>query len=64
MKITLNTSLLEIPSVGEKKYKLFKKLNIFTVEDLLFYFPRKYIDLRNIKKIYQIQKKYRKMFAD
>jgi len=55
MKITLNTSLLEIPSVGEKKYKLFKKLNIFTVEDLLFYFPRKYIDLRNIKKIYQIQ---------
>jgi len=51
MNITLKTSLSNLPSIGEKRYKYFKKLNIRNVEDLLFYFPRKYIDLRGIKKI-------------
>ncbi|MCD6221930.1 ATP-dependent DNA helicase RecG [bacterium] len=51
MNITLKTTLSAIPSIGEKRYKYFKKLNIRNVEDLLFYFPRKYIDLRGVKKI-------------
>lgn len=55
MKITLKTPLSDLPSVGEKRYRYFKKLNILKVEDLLFYFPRKYIDLRNLKKIYQVE---------
>lgn len=51
MNIALKTTLSAIPSIGEKRYKYFKKLNIRNVEDLLFYFPRKYIDLRGVKKI-------------
>jgi len=51
MRLQLETPLLKLPSIGRKRYLLFKKLGIEKVEDLLFYFPRKYIDMRNFKKI-------------
>ena len=34
----------EIKGVGEKTEKLFAKLGIYTVGDLLYYFPRKHVD--------------------
>ena len=32
-----------------------RKLNIFTIKDLLYYFPRSYEDRSNIKKIWQLE---------
>ncbi len=51
MKINLEKPLNFIPSIGEKRKKCFEKLGIRKVEDMLFFFPRKYLDLRNFKKI-------------
>ncbi len=36
------TSILELKGIGEKSQKLFAKVNIHTVGDLLYYFPRDY----------------------
>lgn len=38
----LGSSIVEVKGVGEKTAKTFEKLNIFTVEDVLFHFPRNY----------------------
>ena len=51
MKITLETPLVSIPSVGEKRAKSLEKLELTTVSDILFLYPRRYLDLRNFKKI-------------
>jgi len=51
MKINLKTPLSSLPSIGEKRKRCFEKLGIRKVEDMIFFFPRKYIDLRNFKKI-------------
>ncbi len=37
-----------LKGVGPKRAKLFKKINIDTVEDLLYYFPRRYEDRSNL----------------
>jgi ATP-dependent DNA helicase RecG len=51
MNITLETPLSEIPSVGEKRGKSLSRLELNSVEDLLLFYPRKYLDLRNFKEI-------------
>ncbi len=51
MNITLETPLSEIPSVGEKRAKSLSRLKLNRVEDLLFFYPRRYLDLRNFKQI-------------
>ena len=38
----LNAPIVNVKGVGEKTAKTFEKLNIFTVEDVLFHFPRNY----------------------
>ena len=38
------TSIKYLKGVGEKRAKYFEKLNIFTVYDLLYHFPRDYVD--------------------
>ena len=40
------TSILEIKGIGEKSQKLFAKVNIRTVGDLLYYYPRDYETFR------------------
>ena len=47
----LYSSVAEIKGVGEKRRELLSKLNIFTVKDLLYFFPRKYEDRRNVTTI-------------
>ncbi len=43
--MSLNDSIQYVPGVGPKRAELLKKhLNIFTIQDLLYYFPYKYID--------------------
>ncbi|XTZ12283.1 MAG: ATP-dependent DNA helicase RecG, partial [cyanobacterium endosymbiont of Rhopalodia inflata] len=43
-KITLEQSLSTLVEVGYKKGELLKKLGLFTVKDILFYYPRDHID--------------------
>lgn len=40
-----------LKGVGPKKAELLKKEGINTIPDLLYYFPRKYLDRTNVKKI-------------
>jgi ATP-dependent DNA helicase RecG len=51
MNITLETPLSELPSVGEKRGKSLARLELNRAEDILFFYPRRYLDLRNFKKI-------------
>ena len=41
-----NTSIIELKGVGEKTQKLFAKLNLYTVGDLLAFYPRDYENFR------------------
>ena len=41
-----------IKGVGEKRAADFKKLGVATVEDLIRYYPRDYVDYSNIKELY------------
>ncbi|MCM8760409.1 MAG: DEAD/DEAH box helicase family protein, partial [Candidatus Omnitrophica bacterium] len=51
MNLILETPLKALPSVGEKHAYALEKLGLTNVLDLLFLFPRRYLDLRNFKKI-------------
>ena len=42
----LNDSIINIKGIGEKSEKLFNKLGISTVGELLCYYPREYEILR------------------
>jgi len=44
----LKTSLSSIKGVGPKKYALLNKMGLYTVEDFVEMFPRRYIDRRHI----------------
>lgn len=44
----------QVKGIGSKLEKALNELNIFTVEDLLFYFPSRY-DFREIKPLKDIQ---------
>ncbi|MGC8805443.1 MAG: OB-fold nucleic acid binding domain-containing protein, partial [Candidatus Ratteibacteria bacterium] len=52
--LTPETSIKMIPGVGPQKTECFHKMGIMTVKDLLFHFPRKYLDRRQIKKISEV----------
>jgi len=43
-----------VKGIGPELSKRFKKIGIETAYDLLFYFPKGYLDLRNVKKIYNL----------
>lgn len=52
---SLDTEIKFLPGVGPKKAELLNdELNIFTIEDLLYYFPFKYIDKTKFYKISEI----------
>jgi len=44
----LSKPIQYIKGIGPKRAKLFEKLGVFTLFDLLYFFPRDYLDLRNI----------------
>lgn len=44
MDNSLDTSIQYLKGVGPKKAKIFNKAGIWTIEDLLYYFPRRYED--------------------
>ncbi len=52
----LKSEIQYLPGVGPKRAELFnKELNIYTFENLLYYFPYKYIDRTRYYKISEIQ---------
>ncbi len=51
----LNKSIQYVKSVGEARAKLFHRLGLYTVGDVITHFPREYEDRSIIKKIIDIQ---------
>ncbi|MDY4575220.1 MAG: ATP-dependent DNA helicase RecG [Intestinibacter sp.] len=51
----LNKNIQFVKGIGPKKALKLNKLNIFTIKDLLYYFPRVYEDRSNVKKIWQLE---------
>ncbi|MBS4536098.1 ATP-dependent DNA helicase RecG [Clostridium sp. D2Q-14] len=49
--MNLSDSVQYLKGVGPKKAERLKRLNIKTISDILFYFPRSYEDRKSIKKI-------------
>ncbi|MBK5253544.1 MAG: ATP-dependent DNA helicase RecG [Peptostreptococcaceae bacterium] len=54
-ELTINDKVYKIKGVGPKKSKSLNELDIFTVLDLLNYYPKKYSDKRYIKKINSLE---------
>lgn len=52
--ITLDSSLRYIKGVGPRKQEEFRRLGVNTVRELLYYFPYRYEDRRNVKKIAEL----------
>ena len=50
-----NNDITYLKGVGEKKAKLYAKLGVDTVEDLLCYYPKDYIDFTDLKNICEIE---------
>lgn len=51
----LNTGIRYLKGVGEKRAELFAKLGIYTIRDLLNYFPRDYEDRRKITPVSNVK---------
>tara|TARA_Y100000590_G_scaffold62257_1_gene66531 strand:+ start:1092 stop:3188 length:2097 start_codon:yes stop_codon:yes gene_type:complete len=49
--IELNTDIKFLKGVGPQRSKVLNANNIFTIEDIIKYYPRKYLDRTNIKNI-------------
>lgn len=52
----LSTKLSAIKGVGPKKYELLNKLGLYTIEDFIEFYPRRYIDRRNIVGLSEIRR--------
>ncbi len=51
----LNKEIQFVKGIGPKRAEKLNKLNIFTLKDLVYYFPRQYEDRNTIKKISELQ---------
>lgn len=51
----IQSKVTAVKGIGPKKADYLNKLNIETVEDFLYFFPRDYEDRRNIRKINSLQ---------
>lgn len=55
MKKALDVSIQYLKGIGPKRAKLFSKLGVNTVDDLLYYFPRRYEDRSHFLNISQLK---------
>jgi ATP-dependent DNA helicase RecG len=53
--ITLQTPLTALNGVGEKAAEKLEKLNLFTIQDALHYFPRRHIDYSSLEPIQRLR---------
>ena len=56
MSKNLSTPIQYLKGIGPKKAKMFEKLGIVCVEDLLYYFPKRYEDRSSFKAISALKK--------
>ncbi len=54
--INLDTSVQYLKGVGPKMFELLNKLGIYTVKDLIEYYPRTYEDRTKVVKIDEFEK--------
>lgn len=57
MQNALDTSVQYLKGIGPKRAKILNKAGIKTIEDLLYYFPRRYEDRKNLISIAQLKEK-------
>lgn len=55
MNLNLSSEISSLKGVGEKRAKILNKLGIFTLNDLIYYFPRSYEDRTKIRNISEIE---------
>lgn len=55
MKKTQDTPIQYLKGIGPKRKRLFGRLGINTVEDLLYYFPRRYDDRRQLLSVSELK---------
>lgn len=55
MALTLNTTIEKLPQIGPAYIKKLHKISIETAGDLLFYFPFRYDDFSEVKKISEVE---------
>ncbi len=53
--IKTSSPISNIPKIGPKYQNLLEKLEIYSIEDLLYHFPFRYQDYTNVKKINELQ---------
>jgi len=53
--LALDTPLQFVKGIGPKQAILLQKLNLFTVQDLVFFFPRRYDDRRHLPKLAELK---------
>lgn len=53
--ITLATSVQYVKGIGPRRAELLKKVDVETIEDLVTYFPRRYIDRSHLKQIRSVR---------
>lgn len=51
----MDTPIRFVKGIGPRKEKLLKKIGIFSLKDLLYYFPRKYQDRRELSLIGEVK---------
>ena len=51
----LNKEIKYVKGIGPKRANKLNKLGIFTLSDLIYYFPRQYEDRNNLKKIFELE---------
>ena len=54
-KVTLKSDIMYLKGVGPKLGYILNKLGIYTVSDLLYYFPRKYVDYSSRTRICDLE---------
>ena len=55
MSIKLDTEIQYIKGAGPKVSKLLNRLNLYTVKDCIYFFPREYDDRRSLPKIVDLK---------
>ncbi len=55
LSLELNTYLKDIPQIGSRKAEVLSRLGLWTVKDVLYYYPRDYIDYAKQANIIELE---------
>ena len=55
LTLELNTYLKDIPEIGSRKAEILSRLGLWTVKDVLYYYPRDYIDYAKQANIIELE---------